>query len=478
VGGAQAEAGAARGSGGAGGGRLSMGEHRVPRSCALAALAFVSACAIGPNYNRPEVQTAATYKEAGDWIVAQPKDTAPKGKWWEVFGDATLNQLEERVSVSNQTLKAAEARYTQARAAVQAARAGFFPTLALDSSATRARNVGNRYSIALDARWEIDVWGRIRRLVEAARAGEEASAADLEGARLSLQAELATNYFQLRVTDTTIDLLEDSVKAFEASYRVTQNRYTAGVVGKVDVVQAETQLRSTEAQAIDLRVTRAQLENAIAVLVGEAPSTFMLARAPFRVRIPDIPPGVPSTLLERRPDVASAERGMAAANARIGVAEAAYFPALTLTGAIGFASSELSTLFSAPSRFWSIGAGLAGTLLDFGGRSAVVTSARAVFEEEVANYRQTVLEAFQEVENNLAAAHWLAEESKVQQDAARAARESVTLTVNQYKAGTVSYLNVVQVQATQLSEERTTATLLGRRLAATVALIRALGGTW
>lgn len=455
-----------------------MGGHRVPRSCALAVALLAGACAIGPNYSRPGVQTPDAYKETGDWIVAQPKDTAPKGKWWEVFGDATLNQLEERVSVSNQTLKAAEARYTQARAAVQAARAGFFPTLALDSSATRARNVGNRYSIALDARWEIDLWGRIRRLVEAARAGEEASAADLEGARLSLQAELATNYFQLRVTDTTIDLLEDSVKAFEASYRVTQNRYTAGVVGKVDVVQAETQLRSTEAQAIDLRVTRAQLENAIAVLVGEAPSTFMLARAPFRVRIPDIPPGVPSTLLERRPDVASAERGMAAANARIGVAEAAYFPALTLTGAIGFASSELSTLFSAPSRFWSIGAGLAGTLIDFGGRSAAVTSARAVFEEEVANYRETVLGAFQEVENNLAAAHWLAEESKVQQDAARAARESVTLTVNQYKAGTVSYLNVVQVQATQLSEERTTVTLLGRRLAATVALIRALGGTW
>ena len=455
-----------------------MTTPRILRSGALGAALLAGACAIGPNYSRPDAQTPDAYKEAGDWVVAKPNDTAPKGKWWEVFGDTALSQLEERVSVSNQTLKAAEARYTQARAAVQAARSGFFPTVALDASATRARGVPNRYSIALDARWEIDVWGRIRRLVEAARAGEEASAADLEAARLSLQAELATDYFQLRVTDTTIDLLEDSVKAFDTSYRVTQNRYTAGVVGRVDVVQAETQLRSTEAQAIDLRVTRAQLENAIAILVGEAPSTFTLARAPFKAHIPGIPPGVPSTLLERRPDVASAERNMAAANARIGVAEAAYFPALTLTGAIGFASTELHSLFSAPSRFWSIGAGLAGTVLDFGGRAAGVTIARAAFDEQVANYRETVLEAFQEVENNLAAAHWLAEESKVQQEAARAARESVTLTVNQYKAGTVSYLNVVTVQATQLAEERTLVTLLGRRLAATVALIRALGGTW
>ena len=452
---------------------------RASRRFALLAMTFAAAgCAIGPNYERPQDATPPAYKEAGDWLPAQPKDTAPKGKWWEVFNDPTLNQLEERVSVSNQNLKAAEARYTQARAAVQSARAGFFPTVSLDSSTTRARGTPNRYSIALDARWEIDVWGRIRRLVEAARAGEEASAADLENARLSLQAELATNYFQLRVTDTTIDLLEDSVKAFDASYKVTQNRYAAGVAGRADVVQAETQLRSTEAQAIDQRVTRAQLENAIAVLVGEAPSTFTLPRAPLKVHIPEIPPGVPSTLLERRPDIAAAERNMAAANARIGVAEAAYFPALTLTGAIGFASNELHSLFSAPSRFWSLGVGLAGTVLDFGGRSAAVTSARAAYDEALANYRETVLEGFQEVETNLAGAHWLAEESKVQQEAARAARESVTLTVNQYKAGTVSYLNVVQVQATQLAEERTLVTLLGRRLAASVALVRALGGTW
>jgi len=448
------------------------------RSIAMALALCAGGCAIGPNYSKPETATAQAYKEAGDWLVAQPRDTAPKGKWWEVFNDPTLNQLEERVSVSNQTLKAAEARYTQARAAVQVARSGLFPTISLNSGATRSRGVPNRYNIELDARWEIDLWGRIRRQIEAARAGEEASAADVENARLSLQAELATDYFQLRATDATLDLLEDTVKAFDVSYKVTQNRYDAGVAARVDVVQAETQLRSTEAQAIDQRATRAQLENAIAVLVGEPPSTFVLPRTLFKARIPDIPPGVPSTLLERRPDVASAERNMAAANARIGIAEAAYFPALTLTGAIGFVSNELRTLFSAPNRFWSVGAGLAGTVLDFGARSGGVAQARGAFDEEIANYRETVLEAFQEVETNLAAAHWLAEESKVQQEAARAARESVTLTVNQYKAGTVSYLNVVQVQATQLSEERNTVTILNRRLAATVALIRALGGTW
>ncbi len=455
-----------------------MRARPFPRSAAAALALCAASCAIGPDYSKPETATPQSYKEAGDWLRAQPKDTAPKGKWWEVFNDPALNRLEERVSVSNQTLKAAEARYRQARAAVQVARSGLFPAISLNSNATRARGAPNRYNIELDARWEVDLWGRIRRQIEAARAGEEASAADVEGARLSLQAELATNYFQLRATDATLDLLEDTVKAFDTSYKVTQNRYDAGVAARADVVQAETQLRSTEAQAIDQRVSRAQLESAIAVLVGETPSTFTLPRAPFKVRVPDIPPGVPSTLLERRPDIAAAERGMAAANARIGIAEAAYFPALSLTGAIGFASNELRTLFSAPNRFWSVGAGLAGTVLDFGGRGGTVAQARAAFDEDLANYRETVLEAFQEVEASLAAARWLAEEGKVQQEAARAARESVTLTVNQYKAGTVSYLNVVQVQATQLSEERTTVTILNRRLAATVALIRALGGTW
>ena len=327
-------------------------------------------------------------------------------------------------------------------------------------------------------RWEVDLWGRVRRLMEASRAGEEASAADLANVRLSLQAQLATAYFQLRVADVQRELLEDTVKAFEASYKVTQNRYTAGVAARVDVVQAEAQIRSTEAQVIDTRVTRSQLEHAIAVLVGKAPADFTLEPARFVARIPDIPPGIPSTLLERRPDVAGAERRMAAANARIGVAQAAYFPSLSISGSAGFASTALSNLISAPSRVWALGLGLAGTLLDFGARGAEVERSRAVYDETVADYRQTVLTAFQEVEDNIAAQRWLAEEMKIQEEAARLARESVALTVNQYKAGTAGYLNVVLVQASQLNEERQTVQLLGRRLGATVNLIRALGGAW
>lgn len=420
----------------------------------------------------------AQWKEAGDWVIAQPKDALPKGKWWEAFDDPLLNALEEQVEVSNQTLAATEARYRQARAAVQQARSQLFPTLAGSGDATRANVTGNRYTVAVDARWEVDLWGRIRRLVEAAGAGEQASAADLEAARLSLQAELATNYFQLRVTDVGRDLLDDTIKAFQSSYNVTQNRYRAGVVGKVDVVQAETQLLSTQAQAIDLRASRAALEHAIAILIGKAPAGFSIEPTKFQAHIPEVPPAIPSTLLERRPDIGAAERRMAAANAQIGVAQAAYYPALSLTGSAGFASTSIASLFSAPSRFWSIGAGLAGTILDFGGRSAAVDSSRAAYDEAVANYRETVLTAFRDVEDNLASVHWLAEETKVEKEAVRAARESVALTSNQYKAGTVSNLNVVLVQAAQLNEERTDVTLLGRRLAATVALIRAMGGTW
>ncbi|MGE5095589.1 MAG: efflux transporter outer membrane subunit [Betaproteobacteria bacterium] len=443
---------------------------------------LLAACAVGPDYRRPAVETPAAYKEAGDWIVAQPRDEAPRGKWWEVFGDPTLDGLMEQIDVSNQTLKAAEARYTQARAATRAARASLFPSVGANADAQRSRRgstgSATSYTVSLDARWEADVWGRIRRQVEAARASEAAGAADVEAARLSLQAELATNYFQLRSTDAQRDLLEDSVKAFQASLNIARNRYRAGVAAKVDVVQAETQLNSIEAQAIDLRATRAQLEHAIAVLVGKPAGSFGIAPAKLEIRVPDIPPGVPSTLLERRPDIAAAERRMAAANARIGVAEAAYFPTLDLTGSGGFAGASLAHLFSAPNRVWSLGAALAGTLLDFGARSAQVESSRAAYDEAVANYRGTVLGAFQEVENGLASVRWLAEEGRTQEEAARLARESVALTVNQYKAGTVGFLNVVQVQATQLSEERNTVNVLGRRLAASVALVKALGGGW
>jgi NodT family efflux transporter outer membrane factor (OMF) lipoprotein len=444
--------------------------------------ALLAGCAVGPNYERPPVETPAAFKEIEGWQIAKPADSQPKGKWWEVFNDPVLNDLAEQVSVSNQTLAAAEARYRQAVTVVTAARAGLFPTVGASGGASRARrgegNTVTTYDIGLDARWEVDLWGRVRRLVEASRAGEAASAADLENVRLSLQAQLATAYFQLRVADAGASILDDTVKSFETSLKIAQNRYAAGVAAKVDVVQAEAQLRSVEAQVIDLRATRAQLEHAIAVLVGKPPSALSIEPVKFTLRIPEIPPGLPSTLLERRPDVAAAERRMAQANARIGAAQAAYFPTLSLTGAGGFTSGSLSTLFDAASRTWALGAGLGLTLLDFGARGAQVDLARAAYDESVADYRQSVLGAFQEVEDNLAASRWLAEETRVQLEAVRLARESVTLTTNQYKAGLVDFLAVALVQAAQLNEERQMVLLVGRRMTATVALIRALGGTW
>lgn len=443
---------------------------------------LLASCALGPDYERPKVEVPAAYKESGSWQVARPADAQPKGEWWSVYGDPQLDGLMKQVAAANQDLAAAEARFRAARAAVASARSGLFPTLSGSGGASKAdRGPGSAattYDVGLSARWEIDVWGRVRRTVEAAGAASEASAADLENVRLSLQAEAATNYFQLRTTDTQVALLEDTVAAFRRSLEIAKNRYEAGVSAKADVVQAEAQVRSVEAQAIDLRATRAQLEHALASLVGQAPAAFSVARAPYDPRVPDIPASVPSTLLERRPDIAAAERRVAAANARIGVASAAYFPSLSLTGALGFASNAFGSLVSASNRTWSLGADLAGTLLDFGARGAAVDTARANYDEAVANYRQTVLDAFRDVENNLATLRWLAEEARVQQEAARLARESVVLTLNQYKAGTVSYLNVVQVQANQLTEERQLVSLAGRRLAASVGLARGTGGRW
>jgi NodT family efflux transporter outer membrane factor (OMF) lipoprotein len=454
---------------------------------------LLASCTVGPNYSKPQVETPPAYKQSGDWLVAQPKDDVPKGKWWEIYDDPVLNGLEEQVQVSNQSLIAAEARYRQAQAATRAARSALFPTLGATGSATRSGRgsggtgnnntnggggSGTTYSVLLDARWEADIWGRVRRQVEASRANEEATAADLEAARLSLQAELATDYVLLRVADTQRALIEDSVKAFRTSLTIAQNRYRAGVAAKVDVVLAESQVKSNEAQAIDLRITRAQLEHAIAVLAGKAPGEFAIEAVKFTMTGPVVPPGVPSTLLERRPDIAAAERRMAAANAQVGVAEAAYYPNLTLSGSGGFAGTQLSNLISAPNRVWSLGLDLAGTLIDFGARSAAVESSRAAYDEAVANYRGTVLGAFQEVENSLASARWLGEELQVQQDAANLARENVTLTLNQYKAGTVGYLNVAIAQEQQLSTERDLFNLQGRQIGASIALIRALGGGW
>ncbi len=444
------------------------------------ALLALAGCSVGPDYRRPGIPAPEAYKETGEWKVAEPRDDVPRGKWWQVFGDPVLDGLMEKVDVSNQTLKSAEARYRQSQAAVASARAGFFPLVSVDASATRSRAgqlpSSTTYGASADLRWELDLWGRVRRNVESAQAGAQASASDLEAARLSLQSNLAQAYFLLRVTDAQRDLLEDSVDAFAKSLELTQNRYTAGVAAKTEVVQAQAQLLSTRAQFIDIGTTRAELEHAIAVLIGLAPAQFTLPPAPLVAKLPQIPPGLPSALLERRPDIAAAERRVAAANAQIGVAKAAYFPTLTLPGTVGFSSGSFAHLFEVPNRFWSIGPALGLAVLDFGARGAAVDAATAVWEASVADYRQTVLTGFQDVEDNLSALRILAQEAQVQDDAVRAARETVKLTTNQYKAGTANYLAVVVVQAAQLSNERTAVSLQGRRLTASVGLIKALGG--
>ncbi len=450
-------------------------------------MTLAGGCSVGPNYKRPTIDVGTAYKELTDWKPAEPKDELIRGKWWQVFADADLNELASQIDVSNQNLKAAEARYRQATALVQASRAGYFPTLSATAGATRSRtapragvpsDTATIYNAGLNAAWEIDVWGRVRRQVEASKASADASDADLEAVRLSLQSELALNYFQLRVTDEQKQLLDDTVAAYRRSLELTNNRYNVGVAAKSDVVQAQAQLRSTEAQALDVAVQRAQLEHAIATLIGKAPSNFSLPLKPFTLKMPRMPLGVPSALLERRPDIAAAERRVAAANAQVGVAMAAYFPSLSLSGNVGQTSSTWSKLLSASNRAWSLGPDLALTILDFGRRSAATTQAEASYDQTVATYRQTVLDALQEVEDNLAALRILEEEAVVQADAIKLARESVVLITNQYKAGTVSYLNVVTVQASQLANERTAVSLLGRRLSAAVGLIRALGGGW
>jgi NodT family efflux transporter outer membrane factor (OMF) lipoprotein len=373
---------------------------------------------------------------------------------------------------------------------VQAARASYFPTVAIGADVTRTRPSSNvrgpssasgtatEFTLPVDVSWELDVWGRIRRTVEANQAGAQASAADLEAARLSVQAELAQDYFQLRALDAQQQLLEATAAAYQKSLELTQNRYASGVVSRADVLQAETQLKTTQAQAIDVGVQRAQLEHAIALLAGELASVFALPVAPLAAAPPDIPVGVPSELLERRPDVAGAERRMAAANAQIGVAEAAFFPRITLSASAGLGASSLAKWFLWPSRFWAIGAAVAESVFDAGLRRAQTDEARAAYDATVAAYRQTVLAGFQAVEDNLAALRILEQEARVQDEAVQAAWQSVTVTTNQYQAGVVGYLNVVVAQTIALTNERTAVDILGRRMTASVLLVKALGGGW
>ena len=455
------------------------------RAWILTATAALSACMVGPNYVRPPADAPAAFKETQGWKSAQPRDAAIRGSWWEVFGDAQLNALEAQVDVSNQTLKAAEARVREARALVQQARAALFPTVSANASATRAgggagasRSVGtssatpgvrNNYNVALDASWEVDLWGRVRRNIESSEASAQASVGDLGAAKLSAQAELAQDYWLLRVQDAQIRLLNDTVGAYERSLQLTRNQYAAGVAGRSDVVQAV---------ALDAGIQRAQLEHAIPILTGKAPAELSLSTVTLEPKFPDIPTGLPSELLERRPDIAAAERRAAAANAKIGVAEAAFFPAVTLSATGGFQSSVIGNLLSVPSRYWSLGAALAQVVFDAGLRRAQTDQAIAAYDESVANYRQTVLSAFQDVEDNLAGLRILEQEAGVQDEAVKAARESLAIVLNQYRAGTANYLAVIVIQAAALNNERTAITILGRRLTASVALIKALGGGW
>lgn len=460
----------------------------------LAVAALLAGCTVGPDYVRPAAETPAAYKETGNWKLAQPRDLEQRGSWWKVYNDPLLDSLETQVGISNQNLAKAEAQYRQALALVQSARAGYFPAVTGGISSTRsrasattvaqpsatpvARGVVVNHDIPFQASWVPDVWGNIRRAVEANEAGAQASASDLAAARLSAQATLAQSYFQLRALDAQQLLLEDTVAAYAQSLRLVQNQYAAGIVAKADLVQAQTQVKTTQAQAIDIGVQRAQFEHAIALLVGKPPAELSLPRRPLDAVVPLVPAGLPSELLERRPDVAAAERRMAQANAQIGVAKAAYFPALTLSASGGYQSATMADWLTAPSRFWSFGTAAAASLFDGGLRRAQTAQAAAAYDASVAAYRQTVLTGLQQVEDSLATLRILEQEAGVQDEAVKLANQSLALTVNQYKAGTVNFLNVAVAQTTALANQRTAMNLLGQRLVASAQLITSLGGGW
>ena len=451
----------------------------------LVILLMISGCSVGPDYKRPDAPVPSSFKELKGWRQALPRDQEIRTKWWEAFGDPILNSLAQQVNVSNQSIALAESQYRQAQALVQLARANYFPTLGAGAAYTRSQPAGetsgtvNQHQISLNAIWEVDLWGKVRRQVEGSTASAEASFADLQAMRLSMQTELALNYFQLRTLDAQKKNLDEAVEAYTKALELTSNRYNAGVVAKADVAQALTQLKSTQAQAIDIGVQRAQLEHAIASLTGKPPADFSLPPVIFAPPQIKIPVAIPSDLLERRPDIASAERKMAAANAQIGVAKAAYYPSLSLSGSLGYLSAELATLFTAPSFFWALGPmALATTLFDGGARKAQTQQAMAAYDGTVAFYRQTVLAGFQGVEDNLAALRILDEEAQMQEQAVNSSHESVTLTTNQYRAGIVSYLNVVTTQIIALTNERAAISISGQRLNAAVLLVKALGGGW
>ncbi len=458
----------------------------------LAAAAFqLTGCTVGPKYQRPAAAVPTAYKEVGDWKPAQPNDQNVPGNWWEIFQDSQLNALEAQVNVSNQNLKAAEAQYTQARALVRYQKADLFPAVTAGASATRNKISSHRpasvvangityndYQIPFELSYQIDVWGRVRRTVESYREQAQASAADLASVNLSMHSQLALFYFQARMLDAEEQLLSSTVTQYEQALELIQSRFAGGIASDLEVQQAETQLETTRAQAIDVGVARAQYEHAVAVLIGKPPAAFSLAPLPLTMPPPPIPVGLPSELLERRPDIAAAERLMASANAQIGVAKSAYYPLVNLAAAGGFESGSITTLLSGPSILWSVGPSAVVTLFDVGRRRAASDQAVAAYDQAVANYRQTVLTGFQQVEDNVAALRILEHEAQVQDKAVTAAQKYLELAVTRYKGGVTSYLEVTTAQSAALSDEVTAVNILGRRMVDAVTLVQALGGGW
>jgi NodT family efflux transporter outer membrane factor (OMF) lipoprotein len=457
----------------------------------LAAL-LLGGCMVGPDYVKPSAPSTAAYKESNGWKVAQPSDHLPRGAWWDLFADPDLRALEQEVATANQDLKIAEARLREARAAVRFNRAGLFPTISTSLGASSIRASSNQpflsstfqpghsgeFLWSLDLSYEVDLWGRVRRTVASARHEAQATAADLETAQLSLQAELAIDYFELRAADAQQQLLNETVKAFEDALRLTENRFRGGAAAQSDVAQAQTQLDTTRVQATDIAVQRAQFEHAIAILIGKPPADFSLPLRPLDHRPPDIPTGVPSQLLERRPDIAAAERRVAEANEQIGIARAAYYPTVTLNASVGFEGSSFGNFLNASSLLWAVGTSITQTIFDGGRRRATSEAALAAYDATVAGYRQTTLTAFQQVEDNLVALRVLEQEAQQQRRAVESAQLSLKLFTNRYRGGVDNYLQVITAQTVALQNQRNEIDILRRRIDASVLLVKALGGGW
>jgi len=483
--------------------------RRIFFGMAILGVFLLAGCSFAPRYRKPATPTPVAFKEltpetakeVDGWKTAEPNDASLRGQWWKVFNDAELNALEDQVNISNQTVAAALANFLSARAIVKQNRSQFFPALTANPSVTRSRqasrtstssrssgsgsggfspgpNTFTEYSLPIDASWEPDLWGRVRNLTRASRYEAQATIGDLENTRLTVQAEVASDYFQIRSLDGQKKLLDDAVVAYKESLRLTQVRHQTGIASDQDVAQAEIQLDSAEAQATDISIQRAQLEHAVAVLIGKAPADFSIPIAPLFTKPVAVPFGVPSQLLERRPDIAAAERRVAEANAQIGVARSAYFPAITLSASGGYQSESTVNLFSGPALFWSLGAAAAQTIFDAGNKFAVTAQAKAQYQARVADYRQTVLSAFQDVEDNLAALRLLSQEIQQQDATVAAAQRYLNLANDRYKLGIDSYLNVITAQTVLLNNQRTAMNLRFSQMNATVQLVKAIGGGW